>query len=159
MACMRDARAVTKVCILFNHALFGQGIRSLLRGRRAIQIVDMKKDDKKCLETMESLHPEVVIVEQSNGAIEPSALGTILQQPGVERVVGLNIDHNNATVFDRSFFAITKAEDLVNAIQTGRRTRGCTSPEQGGLPKRPQAGLAPAESPPRPRSQRQRAGP
>ncbi len=156
---MRGTQTVTKVCILLNHALFGQGIRSLLRGRRAIQIVGMRKDEKKCLETMDSLHPEVVIVEQSNGAIEPTALGTILQRPGVERVVGLNIDHNYATVFDRSSFAITKAEDLISAIQTGRGTGELPVPVRGGLPKRPRAGVARAKSPPRRPSLQQRAEP
>jgi hypothetical protein len=156
---MLGARIVTKIYILFNHALFGQGIRSLLRGGQAIQIVGMKKDGAKCLETTESLHPEVVIVEHSNGAIEPSALGTILQRPGVGRVVALNIDCNWATVYERRCFAIINSEDLVTAIQTGRGTAELPSPVRGGLPKSPCAGLAPAKSPPRPRSLRQRAGP
>jgi chemotaxis response regulator CheB len=156
---MPGARIVTKVYILFNHALFGQGIRSLLRGRHAIQIVGVKRDEAKCLETTESLHPEVVIVEQSNGAIEPSALGTILQRPGVGRVVALNIDHNWATVYERRCLAIINSEDLVTAIQTGRGKQDSTSPVRCGLPKCPRAGVARAKSLPRPRIQRQRAGP
>ena len=156
---MPGARIVTKVYIRYNRALFGQGILSLLRGRRTIRIIGMGKDDKKCLETMESLHPEVVIVEQSNGAIEPSALGTILQRPGTERVVALNTDRSFATAYERRCFAITDSEDLVNAIQTGRGTRERTSPVRSGLPRGPCAGVVRAKSPPRPRSLRQRAGP
>ncbi len=156
---MRGTQTVTKLYILFNHALFGQGICSLLRGRRAIQIVGMKKEVAKCLETMESLHPEVVIVEQSNGAIEPSTLGAILQRPSAVRVVALNIDHNCATVYERRCLAITNSEDLVNAIQTGRGTRESISPVRFGSARHPRAGTARAKSPPRPRIHRQRAEP
>ncbi len=155
---MPGTQTVTKVYILSNLALFAQGIRSLLRGQRVVRIVGMGKDVAKCLETMESLHPEVVIVEQSNGAIEPSTLGTILQQCAVRRVVALNIDQSYATVYDRRSFAITNSEDLVNAIQTGRGSGGLTSPVRSGLPKRPCTGAVRAKSPPRPRAP-QRARP
>lgn len=119
----------------------------------------MRKDEKKCLETMDSLHPEVVILEQSNGAIEPSALGTILQRPGTARVVALNIYHNCATVYERRCLVITNSEDLVNAIQTGRGTRESISPVRFGSARHPRAGAARAKSPPRPRIQRQRGEP
>ena len=117
---MPSTRTVTKVHIIFNHALFGQGVRSLLRGRRAIKIVGMGKDEAESLKAMDALHPEVIIIEERNGGIGPSTLGTILQRPGAGRVVALNIDHNHATVYDRRPFVITNSEDLVDAIRTGR---------------------------------------
>jgi hypothetical protein len=37
-----------------KHALFGQGVRSLLRGRRAIKIVGLGKDEAEYLKAMDA---------------------------------------------------------------------------------------------------------
>ena len=141
--------AVTKIYIFFNHALFGQGIRSLLRGRRTIQIVGMGKDETECLKAIESHRPEVIILEESGRGIGTSALGVILKQRGTRRVVELDIGRNHATVYDPRPCVIKNSEDLVNAIRTGRGTRELSSPTRCGLSNRPPAGTARAKSPPR----------
>jgi len=143
---MPGLRTVTKLYILFNHALFGQGIRSLLRGRRAIQIVGMEKDEAKSLEAMEALQPEVVIIEQSGRGIGSSTLGAILRKPGVGRVVTLNLGHNYATVYDRRCLTTARPEDLVNAIRgAGKRKKSQVAvpdPKRGkaAMGTRPAAG-------------------
>lgn len=150
---MPNAQRLTKVFILFNHALFGQGIRSLLRGRRAIQIIGMGKDETECLKAIESHRPEVIILEESGRRVGASALGVILKQRGTRRVVELDIDHNRATVYDPRPCMIKNSEDLVNAIRTGRGTQESTSPARFGLSRRPPAGTARAKSPPGPAAQ------
>jgi chemotaxis response regulator CheB len=149
---------VSKLYIYFTHTLFAQGIRSLLRGRRTIQIVGMGKDETECLKTIESHRPEVILLEESSRGGGASALGVILKQRGTRRVVEMDIDHNHATVYDPRPFRINNAEDLVNAIQTGRGTRELASPARCGISNRPRAGTARAKSPPR-RRPAQRAKP
>ncbi len=140
---------MTKLFILFDHALFGQGIRSLLRGRRTVRIVGMEKDEAKSLEAMEALHPEVVLVEQSGGGIGPSTLGAILRKPGVGRVVALDIDHNYATVYDRRCMTTARPEDLVKAIRKGLQGQASAAPARGGLARSPRIGMSRGKSPPR----------
>jgi len=117
---------VTKLYILFNHELFGQGIRSLLRGRRAIQIVGMGKDEETSPKAMISLGPEVIIIEQRKRAGHHFIFDLMFHQSAVDRVIALDIDHSHATVYDRRVFAMSKPEHLINAIRTGRGPRGLT---------------------------------
>jgi len=146
---------VTKLYILFNHALFGQGIRSLLRGRRAIQIVGMEKDEAKSVEAIQALHPEVVIVEESGRGIGSATLSAILRKPGVGRVVAMDIGHNYATVYDRRCMTTTRPEDLVKAIRKGLQGQGSAA-ARSGTAKSPRSGMSRGKSPP---GRRARAGP
>lgn len=135
------ARPVTcRIFIVFHHALFAQGIRSLLRGRRAIQVIGMESDTAKALEAVGSLRPEVVIVEESDASIQSHTLGAILQRHPAGRVVALDLDHNFATVYDRHCVVTTQPADLVRAIRGFPRDRG--DPAAGGTPRTARAGRA-----------------
>ena len=127
-----------RIYIVFHHALFAQGIRSLLRGRRAMQVIGMESDTTKALEAVGSLRPEVIIVEESDAGIQSPALAAILQRHPAGRVVALDLDHNFATVYDRHRVLTTQPADLVRAIRDFPRDRG--DPGAGGTPKTPRAG-------------------
>ena len=53
--------------IVYHHGLFAQGVRSVLENRRAVQIVGMERDVARALKAVQSLQPEVIIVEESTG--------------------------------------------------------------------------------------------
>ncbi|MGE5849133.1 MAG: hypothetical protein ACM362_03260 [Candidatus Methylomirabilota bacterium] len=125
---MVGRRDIFRVFIVFNHALFAQGIRSLLRGRRTLQVIGMESDPVKALEAVGSLHPEVTIVEESDAGIQSPTLAAILQRHPAGRVVALDLDHNFATVYDRHRVVTTQPADLVRAIRGFPRGRGDPAP-------------------------------
>ncbi len=133
-----------RIYIVFHHALFAQGIRSLLRGRRALQVIGMESDPAKALEAVGSLQPEVVIVEESDAGIQSPTLATILQRHPAGRVVALDLDHNFATVYDRHRVVTTQPADLVKAIRGGFRDR--VDPAPGRSPKGLPAGRGQGET-------------
>lgn len=116
-----------KVYIVFTHALFAQGIRSLLRGRRAMRVIGMESEAAKALEAVRTLKPEVIIVEESDASVQSPHLQAILQRHPAGRVVALDLDHNFATVYDRHRVMTTQPADLVKAIRGAFRDRGTPS--------------------------------
>ena len=130
---MGSTPATCRIYIVFHHALFAQGIRSLLRGRRAMQVIGMESDTTKALEAVGSLRPEVIIVEESDASIQSPALAAILQRHPAGRVVALDLDHNYATVYDRHQVTTAQPADLINAIRGGRRDRRDLGP--AGVPR------------------------
>lgn len=143
---MAGRRDTFRIFIVFHHALFAQGIRSLLRGRRAIQVIGMESDLAKALEAVGSLRPEVTIVEESDVGIQSPTLAAILQRHPAGRVVALDLDHNFATVYDRHHVVTAQPADLVRAIRGFPRDRG--DPALGGTLKGSREGPAGGEAPP-----------
>jgi DNA-binding NarL/FixJ family response regulator len=103
--------------IVYHHGLFAQGVRSVLETRRTVEIVGMETDVAKALRAVQSLQPEVIIVEECTGKHQPMRLGAFLHSATSGRVVTLSLDHDSATVYQRNRMAATDPADLVRAIQ------------------------------------------
>jgi hypothetical protein len=143
---MAGTRDTFRIFIVFHHALFAQGIRSLLRGRRSLQVIGMESDPAKALEAVGSLRPEVTIVEESDAGTQSPTLAAILQRHPAGRVVALDLDHNFATVYDRHCVVTAQPADLVRAIRGLPRDRGDPAPP--GRPEGPREGSAANGRPP-----------
>jgi chemotaxis response regulator CheB len=102
--------------IAYRHALFSQGVRSILEERRTVQIVGMESDFAKALKAVRFLRPEVVIVEESTKRRQPMRLAAFLHSADASRVVTLSLDHSFATVYQRHRVAAADPADLVKAI-------------------------------------------
>ena len=116
---MVSAPADSRVYILFQHSLFAEGIRSLLRNQPAIQIVGAETDTMKAFNEIRSLKPSVVLIEESTTDPEQSVTWDLLHRQGAGRVVALNLNHNAATVYDRESVPISTPADLVHAVLIG----------------------------------------
>ena len=114
---MSTAGVPCRAYIVYHHALFAQGVRSVLETRRAVQIVGMENDVPKALKAVQSLRPDVVVVEESAGKQQPIRLGAFLQSAGVGRVVTLSLDHGFAMVYQRNRVVAKDPADLVKAIR------------------------------------------
>ncbi len=114
---MMTAASPCRTYIVYHHGLFAQGVRSVLETRRAVQIVGMESDVAKALKAVQSLKPEVIIVEECTGKHQPMRLGAFLHSATGGRVVTLSLDHDSATVYQRNRMAATDPADLVKAIQ------------------------------------------
>ena len=143
---MAGRRDTFRIFIVFHHALFAQGIRSLLRGRRAIQVIGMESDPAKALEAVGSLRPEVTIVEESDAGIQSPTLAAILQRHPAGRVVALDLDDNFATDYARHRVVTAQPAHLVRAIRGFPRDRG--DPAVGGTLEGSREGPAQGEGPP-----------
>ena len=136
----------SRIYIVFQHALFAQGIRSLLRERRAMQVIGMESDAAKALEAVGTLRPEVVIVEESDAGTQSPTLAAILQRHPTGRVVALDLDHNFATVYDRHRVVTAQPADLVRAIRGFPSDR--RDPAGGGTLEGSREGPAQGKGPP-----------
>jgi DNA-binding NarL/FixJ family response regulator len=106
-----------RIYIVYHHGLFAQGVRSVLEAQRAVQILGMESDVVKALKAVESLKPEVIIVEESTGMHQRMRLGAFLKGPTGGRVVTLSLDHEYTTMYERRRVAASDPADLVKAIQ------------------------------------------
>jgi len=126
---MMAAVSPCRTYIVYHHGLFAQGVRSVLETRRAVQIVGMESDVPKALKAVQSLQPEVIIVEESTGKHQRMRLGAFLNGSTGGRVVTLSLDHDFAMVYDRHRVEANDPADLVRAIQ-GVGKRHIPGPDQ-----------------------------
>lgn len=110
--------------IVYRHALFFRGVRSILEDRRSVQIVGTESDFDKALKAVRSLQPEVIIVEEPTRTHQSMRLGAFLHAAGASRIVTLSLDHSFATVYERSRVAAAEPSDLVEAILGTGKQRG-----------------------------------
>jgi hypothetical protein len=115
--------------IVYHHWLFARGLRSILETRRAVQIVGMESDVTRALTAVQSLNPEVIIVEESARRHQPMRLGAFLHSATGGRVVSLSLDHAFATVYQRNRMTTTDPGDLVKAV-LGSNKRRFARPDQ-----------------------------
>lgn len=141
----RSRQVTCRIYIVYHHALFAQGIRSLLRGRPAMRVIGMQSDVAKAVEAVSALRPEVIIVEESDAAVQSPTLGAILERHPTGRVVTLDLDHNFATVYDRHRVITTQPAHLVKAIRGEFRDRG--NPRPGRAPRVSRQGGTGGEGP------------
>ena len=125
---MVGSSARSRVYLVYQHSLFAEGIRSLLLNQPAVKIVGAERERRRILRDLRSLNPFVFLVEECPKERHSAKTWTLLNQGRVNRVVALSLEHNAATVYDRSNCLISTAEDLVHAIC------GCPHPPKSGGP-------------------------
>jgi DNA-binding NarL/FixJ family response regulator len=103
--------------IVYQHGLFAEGLRSVLEHESPAEVVGMERDLAKALAAVAALQPEVVIVEESDEAGQPTHPEAFLETAGVDRVVALSLDHGFATVYDRHRLSAPDPAALIKAIQ------------------------------------------
>lgn len=114
---MVTAQLPCRTYIVYHHGLFAQGVRSILEERCAVKVVGMESDDTKALKAIQSLQPEVIIVEECTGKHQSMRLGSFLHSAAAGRVVTLSMDHEFATVYQRNCVPATDLGELLTAIQ------------------------------------------
>ena len=116
---MTIATSPCRTYIVYQHALFAEGVRSVLEEQNGVQIVGMEKDIGKALKAVRSLRPEVVLLEEPSSK---KAQWPFLQLATAGRVVTLSLDHAFATVYDQERFPASDPAELAKAIRgNGKR--------------------------------------
>ena len=110
---MTIAASPCRTYIVYQHALFAQGVLSVLEKQNGVQIVGMESDVGKALKAVRSLRPEVLLVEEPT---KENAQWPLLQLAAAGRVVTLSLDHGFATVYDQHRIPASDPAELVKAI-------------------------------------------
>jgi DNA-binding NarL/FixJ family response regulator len=138
--------APCRTYILYRHALFAHGVRSLLEQEHSVQIVGMESDMAQAVKAVSSLHPEVILVEES---ADPGETWPFFELAAAGRIVTFSIDHGYATVYNHHRSLATEPADLVQAIRGARAwetPQDSRADPQGGMAstaERPVSGTEP----------------
>lgn len=121
---MTAAMKRLNIFILYSHALFARGVEKMLRDHRGLEIVGMETDWRKGLETIGSLHPEVVILDSEEGGMEPlAAVKEIMERSPCTKVIALTLRDNKMHLYQTREAIASGVEDLLRAIREEQRDR------------------------------------
>jgi hypothetical protein len=109
---------MVRVFIFSCHPLFGQGVERLLCQETGLDIVGWETDVDKAFERIKKLKPDVVILESSDPAGDPTpAVMRILREGLGIKLVGLNLKDNTLCIYWGEQRVVKSIEDLVKAIE------------------------------------------
>jgi len=107
-----------QVLILYTNPLFAEGLASLLRRERALEVVGVVEWKEVPWRKLQSTRPDIVIIEgkdllQDGG----SALGELLKCGKRARVISVNLEDQDAVLYVGMRLAATEA-NLIRAAKT-----------------------------------------
>jgi cytochrome c oxidase subunit 2 len=114
-----------KVLIASSHALFGQGLRSLLRERHKaqVEIVGVVSNLREALVALETLSPDLVIVDHDDETLNRDEfLARFLEGERRLRVVFVSLQSSEtALVYDRRMMAAAQIDDWLQEWTTDQK--------------------------------------
>jgi DNA-binding NarL/FixJ family response regulator len=111
----------SRVFVIWAHPLFLESVRLLLE-QAHVELVGATSDHDDARAEIETLAPDVVIIEQTDGEKQASIETISILQSGA-RVVRLSMDDNEISLYSREHRTVMQADDLANLIV------GKTAPE------------------------------
>jgi len=112
-----------RILIASRHALFGQGLRSLLLERKQVEveIVGIVTDLNKVMDALDQLKPDLVIVDYDDEMLNRDEFLTRFVEGDQQmRVVLLSLQgDNNAIVYDRRSMAASQIDHWLNEWDFG----------------------------------------
>lgn len=109
-----------KIFILYENPLFGLGLERLLEQERGIEVVGATARSQNPLGQLRTLRPDVVMVEGSEQSLGTS-LWEVLKESPPGRVINIDLDEDQVTVYTTRQLLAAEIEDLVNAVRSGGR--------------------------------------
>ncbi|MFQ5804351.1 MAG: hypothetical protein ACE5JQ_15790 [Candidatus Methylomirabilales bacterium] len=110
----------TKVFILYDHPLFGLGLERLFEQEKGIEVVGAAARSQNPLEQLRALRPDVIMVEGAEPSLGPS-LWDVLKEDLPGRVISVDLDEDQATVYTTRRLPAAQVADLVKAMRAGGR--------------------------------------
>ena len=107
------------VFIVYSHALFAEGVNSLLSQEPGLTVVGMEANWDRAVERITVLQPDVVVIDGENsdsGMIK--AMSCLLARLSGTKVISLSLSSNNANIYHAQQVPINQTEDLISAIRT-----------------------------------------
>jgi DNA-binding NarL/FixJ family response regulator len=107
---------MTRVFILFDFPLFGQGIERLLRRQTRLEVVGQETDENIGIKRIAELHPDIVIVGNGDPASDVTAILRILKIEPPIKVIALDRKVNRLYLYHREEREVRNVENLMDAI-------------------------------------------
>jgi chemotaxis response regulator CheB len=113
-----ESGVMMRVLILSSYLLFGQGVESLLRQEPGVDIVGRETDVDHAMERIREVRPDVVILDGSGPAHDPTlAVMRILREGVGIKVIGLNLQDNTMCIYRGEQRVVKEVRDLVESIE------------------------------------------
>ena len=106
-----------RIFMLSNHPLLSQGVESLLRQEKGLEIVGREVDVDKAVERIKALRPDAVILDSAEPSDPAAAVIRILNEGLGTKVIGLNIQNNTMCIYSGEHREVGCIEDLIGAIE------------------------------------------
>jgi hypothetical protein len=105
----------TNVLILWNEALLGGVVNSVLAQRAGLNVVQVTCDEEALADVIRQAKPDVIVLDKTMEATYLVAL-VDLDYPRL-RIVVVNVDNNWVNVYDKKRVLMTQAADLISIVQ------------------------------------------
>jgi DNA-binding NarL/FixJ family response regulator len=123
----------TRIFVISDHLMFGQGLESLLRQEAELDIIGQETDFSQAIERIKELQPDVVILDSDDAA--PKVASILGASSGV-KIISLSLQDNNLYVYQARQRVTKDVIDLLEAIEedlpASKRATGPQSPEHNG---------------------------
>lgn len=106
-----------QLLILCENPLFAEGLLSILRREKTLAIEGSVSRRENGWRLIETLRPEVVIIEGSDPMVDAStALSELLRHSGKGHVISVNLNHREAVLYIGLQLAATES-NLIKAVK------------------------------------------
>lgn len=130
-----DERRSRRVLIASSHALFGQGLRSLLQERKqaSVRVVGMVSNLEEALQALDQLDPDLIVVDYDDERLNRDEfLARFVEGEKKLRVVLLSLQSGKeAIVYDRRTMAAAQIDDWLDEWSYSEEYQGTTQPSFG----------------------------
>lgn len=108
--------SVSRVYLIFRNQLFSDAIGALLHTHAEIELVGASDNPGQVATDISTLAPDVVLLEETDGAPAISDVYTILSNPIPCRLITLGLDEDGMHVWSQTWRQTVHPRDLVEAI-------------------------------------------
>jgi DNA-binding NarL/FixJ family response regulator len=105
--------------MLGSNPLFRDGVESLICREMEAEILGRETSFERASGQLESLSPDVIIVDASDPGCDPMEVVAVVFQMGLEaKVISININDNQLHIYRGEHKVAKETKDLVEAIQS-----------------------------------------
>lgn len=108
---------MSRVLLVFHNALFAHSIRVALDSAAHIELVGQLDDWTRVDAEIARLAPDVVLVEEDEGAATDAMLGALRARQSPWRVVALRLDETTMHIWSGAGKALQTPQDLFDALR------------------------------------------
>jgi len=115
----------TRVVLLTNRSLLGEGVRRLLQDVKGLELVVVAGDDSDVKVKIRHVAPHVIILDSGDASLGDGAITRMLSAYPRAKVIALDLHHTDIEVYRLQRFQQASLNRLLEAIR-GKETSGRT---------------------------------
>ena len=108
-----------RVFVIYKHSLLAEGVMALLSQQQAVEVTGAETDTATALARVRDLHPDVVILDCTEG--DPAyTIGCLLTECPGTRLITLSLKNDRMEIYDNYEVNTPHPADLMKAILLAR---------------------------------------